>query len=336
MDRRQQPHQSWLGTIRMFAHHARAVYPAATLKGASERLLFVVRSLRCFPSAQAWYAWLAEPLLAPIARVQPNLYKKIIRPYLTPDCTNRRKLRILREHHEFVASRLSRSAFLAACTPEGVLLMTFATRDGEVLHLRGITDGKFSKEGELTLVLYSETRGSRISSLTFVVTRWSASGWALVIGGMQGLPRNTHKSVITEVTKSLHGMRPKALLLFAAQQVADVWRLDAIRGVGNRAHVSCHLDYALNRIRRPVLSYDGFWTESGGVRRADGFFDLPLAHLPRADGEIRPNKRSAYRQRYAMLAELSTGIRTSLANLAPREEPWSSPPSSMLTAIGVS
>jgi hypothetical protein len=52
-----------------------------------------------------------------------------------------------------------------------------------------------------------------------------------------------------KVAKSLHGLRPKALLVFVAQELAQAWNLRAIRAVSNALHMSQHRDYRLNRSR---------------------------------------------------------------------------------------
>jgi uncharacterized protein VirK/YbjX len=139
----------------------------------------------------------------------------------------------------------------------------------------------------------------------------------MLIGGSQGLPADADKNIIKEVSKILHGLRPKALLLFVAQEIARTWQLDGIRAASNQTHISRHSDYALNRTRRPKLSYDEFWTESGGTRSGDDYYDLPMHFIRRSDAEIKSSKRSLYHKRYQLLDQLSTDIQARLSDLAP-------------------
>ena len=296
---------------------ARAVYPKFTVSDWADRWLFVFRSLRCHPHASDWYDWLNKPSMAAAIRINPMLYRKIIRPYVSPSWKTDRKLHVLIRHHEYMATRLTRVHFLNACTRDGLGLLTLA-HEGEEYQIRCVSNQRYSKEGELTLVLLSTKYGCYVSSLTFVIVeRDTGSGRVMLIGGSQGLPADADKNIIKEVSKILHGLRPKALLLFVAQEIARTWQLDGIRAASNRTHISRHSDYALNRTRRPKLSYDEFWTESGGTRNGDDYYDLPMNFIRRSDAEIKSNKRSLYHKRYQLLDRLSTDIQARLSDLAP-------------------
>lgn len=313
-------------TLRNFHAAARAVHPELSLKGSADRLLYLLRCAFCYPQARAWHAWLQEPLMAPAVRANPMLWRKIVRPYVSPWWTKVQTLQVMKGHFEFVAERLNRGAFLESCTPGGLILFKFTGHRGKELRVRWVNDPKFSKEGELSLVLdYGEDR-VLASSITGVILRvGSSTRCTLVIGGTQGPDIGTDKDIIRDIAKELHGLRPKALLLFALQQVAQVWQLERILATGNRAHISRHIDYALNRRRRPTLTYDEFWQESGGRRRADGYYDLPLDYIRRSGAEIKPNKRSLYKLRYEMLDRISGVIRDRLSECAEHRVPSDDP-----------
>ena len=296
---------------------ARAVYPKFTVSDWADRWLFVFRSLRCHPHASDWYDWLNEPAMAAAIRINPMLYRKIIRPYVSPGWKTDRKLRVLIRHHEYMATRLTRLPFLSTCTRDGLSLLTLA-HEGEEYQIRGVSDQKFSKEGELTLVLFSTKYNCTVSSLTLVIVENDGGpGHRMIIGGSQGLPAQADKNIIKETSKILHGLRPKALLLFVSQEIARAWHLDGIRAASNKTHISRHSDYALNRTRRPKLSYDEFWAESGGQRTAEDYYELPLHFIRRSDAEIKPNKRSLYHKRYQVLEKLSADLQARLSDLAP-------------------
>jgi uncharacterized protein VirK/YbjX len=282
---------------------ARWVHPAASLKGAGDRAIYVWRYLLGWPHTAAWRAWLGDSMLGPIAPLVPGLHKKITRPYFATGWTNAEKLRALRAHYEFVTERLDAGAIRRMFTWPGLPMVRIAGAGGCHYRVFLCYDGKFNKEGEITLFLHSEKHDAWVSSLTAVVVRLPQGGHGLFIGALQGLPEGADKDIIKEVAKSLHGLRPKALLLFLAQELASAWRLAAVVGISNDRHVSRHLAYFLNATRRPKvrLSYDEFWEESGGQRRADGFYALPLQHHPRDFDELKPAKRPLYRRRYAML-----------------------------------
>ncbi len=295
---------------------ARAVYPKPSLKAVAERLLFILRSIRCYPQANHWYEWLNKGSLAPVSQTNPILYKKIVRPYINPSWTVAQKLLVLKTHYTFLADHLSASAFLQSCTPTGHALLNLVHED-EQLQVRWVSDPRYSKEGELSLVLTSAKYRCYVSSLTFVILKRSTGpGYLMLIGATQGLPPDAHKDIIKEISKQLHGLRPKALLLFIAQEVANIWQLKELKATSNKLHISRHRDYALNSTRRPNLSYDSFWEESGGKIDPVGYYDLPLQLVRRSDAEIKSNKRSLYHRRYQLLARLTADLQACLAGFS--------------------
>ncbi len=291
------------------------LYPQPTLKGLGDRLLFQFRIYKNGEPARAWLAWLGRPHLAPLARANPALYKKIIRPYMTPAWDAEHKLGVLIGHYEFMLHRIGGAGLARIFQARGVPLLDYVTDHGQHYTVHLGYDQRFNKEGELSLTLWSATYSRRIASLALIIRRSPQGGHGLLIGCMQGMPAGSDKDIIKEVAKTLHGLRPKALLLFVAQELAKSWGLATIEGISDRLHISNHSDYCLNRTRRPKLAYDEFWLESGGRRTANGFYELPLQHHERGLAEIKPNKRSLYRQRYAMLATLRPMITHALADL---------------------
>ncbi len=309
----------WMKNYGRFAEAAWAVHPEPTLKGAADRLLYLIRCLASYSEAQAWHEWLDLHPIKLAAAINPTLFRKIIRPYVDPRWTRERVLLALQAHFDFVAARLDAPTFLQSCTPAGFRLWEFTTDAGRHFEVRWVNDGNFSKEGELSLVLRDVQTGRILSGLTALVVREaSRPGHGLLIGGVQGADPAIDKPLLKEALKGLHGLRPKALLLFVTQEIAVAWQLARIVAVDNDTHISRHHDYALNRRRRPVLAYDEFWQESGGVRRGDGYFELPLRLVRRPDVAIKAHKRSQYQQRYALLDCLAADLQARLADVSCR------------------
>ena len=302
--------------LRTYRAVARVLHGEQTPRAVSLRALFTIRSLLASPESDTWYAELSREPLARAAAVNPSLYRKIVRPYLTSHTTDEEKLRILLAHRAMLSEVLVPHAIARAYSSEGIPLARLHAKNGDEVELRLASDGKYRKEGEHSLMLLGAATGLRLSTLTFVGDT-PGGRRTLLVGGAQGLPRGVPKSVISDVTKGLFGMRPKALLLFALRQLAIEWHVGAIRAVGNDIHVSRHHDYALNRSRRPRLGYDEFWIESGGVMSTDGFIDLPLAQPLRNDEAIPTGKRAIYRRRYVMLDQFVADMRRTLASLQP-------------------
>jgi hypothetical protein len=107
----------------------------------------------------------------------------------------------------------------------------------------------------------------------------------------------------------MKGMRPKAMVLFALQHLAQAWNLTSLRAVSNGTHI-----YRSLQKRKTInADYDSFWIESGGELQPDGIFNLPISPQVRDIADIKPNKRSMYRQRYALLDKLGQDIRAAMS-----------------------
>ena len=299
-----------LYSLRLFSDAAASVYPQATWRGRQLRALFIARSIAQWRTAAEWYRLLAGPL-ATAARVNASLYTKVIRPYLHPQTSPTETLRILKSHYHYVLHQFRPDDFTAICSRDGRRMLHLATSDGLAFDLRWLSDDKYRKEGEHSLVL-TTTDGTPLAALTFVLV-WSTDGHLhLMIGGLQGTPHGTGKDLTRAATKALDGLRPKSLVLIAAQRIASHWGVAAIRATSNATHISRHRAYTLNRARRPSLAYDDFWRESGGMLDDDGYFTVPLTATRRSDDEIKPNKRAQYHRRYAMLRRVEEELADTL------------------------
>jgi uncharacterized protein VirK/YbjX len=162
-------------------------------------------------------------------------------------------------------------------------------------------------------LMHADT-GALVSSVSFSVTKHASPRHEIIIGGLQGRNGNYRETAdcrkaVVAITRGLHGLRPKALLLFAVQQVCSQWKISSLRGVSNKTHV--HRDQ--RRGSKLRASYDSFWEESGGHRLGDETYVLPTRFVPREEWTISPKKRSLYRARYRMQEIIGRQIHESLA-----------------------
>ena len=289
---------------------ALTLHPGPAWADFARRALFIFRQLRNYPHSKQWLDYLATSRMVTIIHNNPSLYRKSIRPYVSIHWPDRAKVAALIHHYDFLARRLAPAIFRQIVSPAGGVLLSFPVKNGDLLTIRLRYDGKFRKEGETTVDLESAKHGCRVSSVTFVVAASETGEPCLVVGAVSGLPAGVDKDIIKHTAKAMFGLRPKALLLFALQELAQAWGVKAILGVGSRIHTSQHVAYTFNRSRRFAIAYDQFWEEIGGTRRSDGFFSLPLISSFRTVEEIEPHKRSLYRQRYALIGELQGQLRS--------------------------
>jgi hypothetical protein len=244
-------------------------------------------------------------------RLHPRLYSKLQRPYLHRQLTPTAALAALRAHYDFTIENFSAAAMEQVCQREGVKLATLTVPELSDFSVRLAYRSKFEKEGELTLSLIDECSQKNWFTLSFTI--WQGQPQPeLFIGGLQGVQQNNLREDIVALTRGLHGLRPKALLLFTAQQIAAAFDLAAIRATSDDLNVFRDLRL---RHKKVVASYDDFWTDSDGKLAADGLFTLPARFEPRPVNEIKPNKRSLYKKRYAMLEIWGAQMQISLRGL---------------------
>ena len=285
------------------------VHPERTWADSLARVRYCLRGL-CRPRLTAeWINFLNTPALQPIVRRHPYILSKPQRPYLHRRLRWGDRVAQLKAHYEFVTSHFSEQA-----------LMDIYTRKGfKIASLPWLDPGHFglylfyyphSKEGELSLALVDQDTGGRLFRIAFSVTRpANQRPIELFIGGLQGCKPINKRELVVWLTRSLHGLRPKALLVFALQQLAQQWSISTIRAVGSKEHV-----YRCFGQRSNLLAnYDEFWAECHGTLLPDGNFQIPV-HPPTRDAQELPRgKRSVYRRRYEMLnwlaQEISSRIR---------------------------
>lgn len=119
----------------------------------------------------------------------------------------------------------------------------------------------------------------------------------IAIGCIQGPGGQNGKDVVRDLTKNMHGMRPKQLMLSLAYAFAQHFGIQRILAVSNTAH-------PLRRARdRFQADYDAFWLEQKGSDLGDGWFMLPEALGRKSEAEVPSNHRSAFRRREAMRIE---------------------------------
>ena len=283
---------------------SRRVYPESTWGEALARGKYCVRGILSAGPSARWFRLLESPDLVGVTLSHPRIFSKLQRPYLHRRLGLRARLAVLEEHYSFVTTQLTDTARQAILSGAGfeVASISIGGTNHYSVCLKYLD--QFEKEGELTAVLIDTLRDVPIFTMSFTIMRWTGEERELFIGGLQGQTGASDRENIVELTRSLHGLRPKALLVFVVQRLAQCWGIDRIRAVGDSEHIYRHF-----RKRREILaSYDRFWEECKGVREPDGNYLLPERPTIRQIDELPAKKRALYRRRYAMLEELGAII----------------------------
>jgi len=179
----------------------------------------------------------------------------------------------------------------------------------------------FFREGMLVLNLFSGQ--TRIYSLAF---SFNEQGGKLIatVGSIQGRDLDGISDAYHVLTKNAHGVLPRDLLIDAFKSLCRELSIERAMLVSDQARHHRHRYFNFDVNRKLPSNYDEIWSDRGGVRLDEDWFELSTARVVRQVEDIPTKKRKMYRQRYEMLDQLDEQLRRSLAN--PLYEPASARP----------
>ena len=272
------------------------------LTSLKHQLKFFARGLSTPRLTQSWFELWQLPKLAPLVKFRPRVLLKLQRSYAQQGLDVKQRWSLLEQHYAFATRRLSAGALRDIFTGTGVQLATLPAMEAGEFSVRLLYDNLFEKEGELSIVLFEEKIQRPLFALSFCISSCQWKSREIFIGGLQGYKSVNSREYVVAITREMHGLRPKALLLFALQQLAAHWGVRRLRAVSNKTRVHRRDDSI-------KADYDEFWIDSGGRLDDSESFVLPVEFATRDLASIKPNKRSMYRRRYMMLEELGFQIR---------------------------
>lgn len=257
-----------------------------------------------------WSQMLQTPELSMYTRLNRKLALKPLRVYMSHKWRISQKIKIITDTYKFIQSSGAPLQY-ALIRSEGVNLAHIPItneydNDMQVL-LRH--DNTFRKEGELVVSLWGAAFGGHIVSLVFSFGYQNVGELAMYIGCIMGRNGVDNKPI----SKAMHGLWPKALIVYVAQEIARALNVKCIYGVGNaiHSHKKKHIIYIPSR-HELSFDYDSLWVDLGGEPSADGWYNVPLQLERRSYESMKSNKRSMYNRRYAMLDNVSEQIHSSL------------------------
>lgn len=255
-----------------------------------------------------WFSFLDSPEIRPFVEANPRLAFRPMGSYVSSKWGWARRAKVIRETYEFIHAQGGLLA-KAMADPAGMVLVRLPIGRGEEARVWLGFHSQFRKEGEISAFFELGSLEDSISSFALSLERFPGLGWTCYLGSLQGR-KGGDEEAIKAATKALHGLRPKVLMLFLAQEIARALRVRELLGVGNDIQV--FRSRILGPRKKILFDYDAFWLEAGGSAAAEGWFSLPLKTHRRSDDEIKPNKRSLYAKRYALMAEISRQVKTVL------------------------
>lgn len=233
-----------------------------------------------------------DPRMRGYAERDPRLLERHLHRFVNTRWSGAARLRHLQQHYRLMLDRLPTALFDAIYRQGQADLGTLPLHDGSTLTLSLLPPAPMSCEGELWLQL-SDVGGRQLYRLVLTVTGDDAHATVL-IGCLQGPSGGDARDVVRTLTKQMHGLRPKQLMLALAYAFAERIGARDIRAIGNAAH-------PLQRKRQVFLAdYDAFWTEQGATAGADGWFELPSTQPRKSVADVPSQHRSAFRRREAL------------------------------------
>ena len=300
---------SIIRTFSLLHHASHQAFPIGRNGSISKRLKFICRSWPNRHANQIWFELLRDdPFLRRLADHDHRIYRKLYRPYLSASWSKERTLAALKANYAVL-----QAAIIPATLERIFLTNSFCLAEwsaNRTYRLRLTHDPRFYQEGELTLSLQCPELGEgELALLSATLAPTEDGSLAMYIGGLQGAERALGAPAIKEAGRDLHGLRPKSMIVIAAQLLAN--HLGCGRILATTASSPA---YSTNERRQSgerqkmFFDYDAFWEECGGVAEGGAFLALPLTTARRPREEMKPQKRPMYNRRYAMLDELEAAV----------------------------
>lgn len=267
-------------------------------------LKYLVRSLGMAGQHQRFLASIAaDPVMRTYRLRDPRLLERHMHRYVNGHWHRRDRLTYLQQHYRFAKAHLPRGLFELVYALGHASLGALQAKDGSLLTLCLRPPIYKGCEGELCLQL-CDVNEDPLYSIVFSVADEQPT---LMIGCLQG-PRGEHaRDVVRDLTRNLHGMRPKQLMLSLAYTFARHYGIERLVAISNEAH-------PLRRSGRPLYSdYDAFWEEQHGQRIGGGWYALPSTLPHKTESEVPSNHRAAFRRREALRREAEQLLVNALA-----------------------
>ena len=229
----------------------------------------------------------ASEKMRPLLRIEPRLMFKFLPDYLAAGLSRRERAGLLIHHYTFLNTRVDGS-FFAQISDRRMELWQLAA-DDHVHRIWLLFPGTPYSEGDLTLIF--EADGVDIYTLSFTIGPGSIAGLdardVMYIPRVQGKGHGMDQ--IRAATRSCGDVSPAALLLAAADGIAQALELDHMVGIGASIQVTTSLGKKPDELMK---AYDEFWTAMGGSRLDRNMYELPVSSTGKSILLIKRDHRS--------------------------------------------
>jgi uncharacterized protein VirK/YbjX len=271
-------------------------------------LKYLLRSLSMLASHQRFLASIADDLVMRAYRQRdPRVLERHMHRYINAHWHRRDRLAYLQQHYRFAKAHLPPGLYELVYAMGHASLGALTAKDGTLLTLCLRPPIYKGCEGELCLQL-CDVNEDPLYSIVFSIADELPT---VMIGCLQGPRGDSARDVVRELTRLLHGMRPKQLMLSLVYAFARHYGIERLVAISNDAH-------PLRRSGRPLYSdYDVFWEEQRGRRIGGGWYALPDSLTHKSEADVPSNHRAAFRRREALRWEAEQLLLNALAPPVP-------------------
>ena len=277
-------------------------------------LRYILRYIGHWNTNQAWVKYLnSNPrIINWHAEYKVDFYLKFQNSYLSKSFNNQQKFLCLKNHYDWFFTHVDVASHKT--TDFSLLSYIIEGEEEKNVDLSVYFKGIYHREGESNIVLKLDNVIQYILSFSYIILDGQP---VLFIGGLQASKQDiTNLETIKQLTKSLHGLRPKQLLLHGLSTLCSFYNIQKIVGVSNDNHF--YQDSRKKKDKQRVkTNLDEFWLEFGATLDQWGnYVFTPLSNQIDLT-EIPSKKRSQYRKRQLILDQLTEQSTILLNSLTP-------------------
>lgn len=274
---------------------SKQIYPGRSLAAFKNRLTFIAAALRTADSLHPFLHAAEDSLVNKLIKQRPETVGAVVWPYQCHTWDAKTRLNRINEHYSVIETLVPKIDFPI----NGALKLLDLGDIYKNLHVVLDQPVWFMREGQLVINLFLDN--VRILSLAFSFSRESGKVVAY-IGAMQGRNIDGLLDTYREITKAMHGMRPRDFLfeLFRAFcRALGVTKIFAVSDA-SRHHRSSYFGRNAKNTEL-TLNYDEIWLERGGALENSDFYVLSVTPQMKNLDEVPSKKRSMYRKRFEFL-----------------------------------
>ncbi|CAM3036418.1 VirK/YbjX family protein [Moritella viscosa] len=247
--------------------------------------------------------------LKAILKSTPEIIEKPLKPYLCVNWSSTDRIEHLTQHYQFIDDTFGKHAS-AVISGEGVTILKFKSLSEQTYRIQ-LHKGT-SREGGIGIRLVNDKNQS-IYALSCNISGTHTK--TMHIGMLQG-PRDLvedRHTLIKELTKSLHGLRTKSLLVEIALMLSRILGISEVKAISNKGHIYQAIRYIGSKRNSVTFDYDGLWEEFEAKKLDPYMFGLSV-FTPRKDPlTLKKNKRKMYTKRYQWLDDTEIEMTKNLA-----------------------